>query len=286
MNAAFHPKAKGQLTPLSTAICPPSHEAIGDDNPHMVSDTPSTLHRRIGERLAALGLSREAASRAAGLNKTYLRKLMERPGAVPGADRLAQLASVLETSTAWLLGQTDDPSPSRAAADPSVPPPRDAAPLKPASTETPRSSKLHQLMRFDERGRRMLEIYGMAAGSVAGQFSISNDPIAEVPAPPALANVVGAYVLMTRGDSMVPRYFPNDHLYVNPHQAVRPGDHVIIQTRLHDNSGTETWVKRYDGEKDDTILAWQYNPPGEILFKKRYVMHVHRVLPINELFAG
>jgi transcriptional regulator with XRE-family HTH domain len=141
-------------------------------------------------------------------------------------------------------------------------------------------------MIFDASGRRMLEIYGLAAGSAAGQTLISQDPIAEVAAPPALASVVGAYVLMTKGDSMVPRYFPNDYLYINPHQAIRPGDHVVIQTRTPDGASIQTWVKRYDGEKNGKLVAWQYNPAGKIEFKRELVEHVHRILPVNEFMLG
>lgn len=59
---------------------------------------------------------------------------------------------------------------------------------------------------------------------------------------------------------------------------------MIIQVRLHDSSGTETWVKRFDGENAEEIHVWQYNPAAKMTFKKKYVMYVHRVLPINELF--
>mgnify|MGYP000938715430 CR=1 FL=1 len=132
---------------------------------------------------------------------------------------------------------------------------------------------------------RTLPLYGLAAGSLAGQHAMTSDPVDQVPCPPALADVAGAYALRTRGESMVPRYMPGDVLYVNPHQRVRPGDHVIVQTMLHDNSGTETWVKRFEGENPETIEVWQYNPPAKVEFKRRFVMHVHRVLPVNELFG-
>lgn len=131
---------------------------------------------------------------------------------------------------------------------------------------------------------RMLSLYGMAAGSINGALRMTAEPIDEVPCPPKLADVIGAYALRTSGESMVPRYFPGDHLYVNPHQRVKAGDHVIIQVMRHDNSGTETWVKRFDSEDAEAYHVWQYNPPARVSFKKKYVMHVHRVLPINELF--
>lgn len=152
----------------------------------------------------------------------------------------------------------------------------------------PRPEEMFKPLR--KRGRKPkavndnLPLYGLAAGSATGAHRMMNDPVDEVPCPEGLRDVIGAYVLLTRGESMIPRYFPGDRLYVNPTQRVKPGDHVIIQTRLHDSSGTETWVKRFDGESADEIRVWQYNPPGAMTFKKKYVMHIHRVLPVNELF--
>lgn len=131
----------------------------------------------------------------------------------------------------------------------------------------------------------LLAVYGLAAGSLAGAFTQTSEEIYHVKCPPALADVSGAYALRTHGESMVPRYMPGDILYVNPHQKVAPGDHVIIQTMLHDNSGTETWVKRYDGEETGEVKAWQYSPPAAIRFRKRFIKHIHRVLPVNELFG-
>lgn len=131
---------------------------------------------------------------------------------------------------------------------------------------------------------RTIGLYGMAAGSLSGAHRMTSDPIEEVTCPPGLADVVGAYALKTSGESMVPAYFPGDRLYVNPHQKVRAGDHVIIQVMRHDSSGTETWVKRFDSEDAEAYQLWQYNPPARVSFKKKYVVHMHRVLPINELF--
>lgn len=153
----------------------------------------------------------------------------------------------------------------------------------------------HEIRPAKRRGRkpaarppatRMLSVFGLAAGSIQGAHALTVEPIDEVPCPPGLTHALGAYALETRGESMVPRYFPKDILYVNPHQAPRPGDHVIVQVRLYDGSGTETWVKRYDGEDGRFVRTWQYNPPGEIKFDRRFVVSVHRVLPINELFLA
>lgn len=85
---------------------------------------------------------------------------------------------------------------------------------------------------------------------------------------------------------MIPRYFPRDILYINPNQQVRPGDHVVIQVAQSDDAETETWVKRLDAISVDEIKVSQYNPPCQITFDRQCVKHVHRVLPVNELFGS
>lgn len=150
----------------------------------------------------------------------------------------------------------------------------------------PKANEIHERKR---RGRKPkaandnLPHFGLAAGSLLGAHSLSSDLPEEVPCPPGLRDALGAYALTTRGESMIPRYFPNERLYINPNQLVKKGDHVVIQTTSDDGQETQTWVKRYDGETRDSYLVSQYNPPAQIEFRKRSVRYIHRVLPINEL---
>lgn len=131
---------------------------------------------------------------------------------------------------------------------------------------------------------RDLPVYGLAAGSMEGAHQMTPEIVEAIPCPPGLAHVAGAYALRAKGDSMVPRYFPGDILYVNPLQEVHAGDHVVIQVLHHENSGTDTWVKRFDGRHGGEVLVSQYNPAAQLTFKGRSVRYLHRILPTNELF--
>ncbi len=131
----------------------------------------------------------------------------------------------------------------------------------------------------------ILDVFGLAAGSIQGHTTMTTERIEEVPRPAGLKNSLNAYALRTSGESMIPRYFPRDILYINPDQDVRAGDHVVIQVRMHDQAGIETWVKRFDGYENDEVLTWQYNPPARLTFKRRFVISIHRVLPVNELYV-
>lgn len=131
-----------------------------------------------------------------------------------------------------------------------------------------------------------LPVYGLAAGSLQGHFIMSMDVLERVVCPPGLVGVLGAYGLRTNGESMIPRYFPLDILYINPLQPVIPGDHVIVQVRAYESSGLETWVKRFDGESEGEIVVSQYNPPARMNFRRQLVQNLHRVLPVNELYLA
>lgn len=74
---------------------------------------PQTLATRVQHRLTALGLSREAASRQAGLNVTYVRDLIEGRTRTPLASKLARLASALKTTPEWLLEGRGEKEPSK-----------------------------------------------------------------------------------------------------------------------------------------------------------------------------
>lgn len=129
----------------------------------------------------------------------------------------------------------------------------------------------------------LVPLYGLAAGGVTGAHTMSTDVIDEIECPKGLIGVVGAYALRTNGESMIPRYYPGDILFVNPNQPVQTGDHVIIQIERFEGAGTETWVKRYDGVTDGTLLVWQYNPAARIEFSRKEVRYIHRIVPPNEL---
>lgn len=157
-----------------------------------------------------------------------------------------------------------------------------------ADLPVPALTDIHRPLR--RRGRKSandnspLPVYGYAAGAIIGHRNPNAPSYETVPRPPGLFGVESAYALRTRSDSMVPRYLPEEILYVNPEQTPSSGDHVIIHVKHHDGDDAETWVKRYDGETKTEVCVTQYNPQATLTFKRKYVQFIHRVLPPNELF--
>ena len=223
-----------------------------------------TMHDRLRKRLKAVGMNPNEASAAAGLSRGYLRTVFNRESEGGGASgrALRQLAPVLRTTVDYLLdGSGPEEADSEARASEAVPAVIPSPP--PAGS------------------RRQLPVYGLAAGAVAGQLTMTNDAIDYVPSPAALDKVKDAYALFVTGSSMEPRYFAGDVIFVHPHKPVRQGDHVVIQEALH--GGTVVSVKRFERFTDGHIVTTQYNPLAEVRFRRETVDAMHRVLTPNEI---
>lgn len=221
----------------------------------------STLRDRIRERLAALGLSEEAASRKAGRDKTYLRKMFEREDWSPRAESLEGLAGALETSVEWLIrGEATSTPAGEARPAPVVMPPRSQMP-----NDVP--------------------VYGTAAAShLNGAFQLEPGIVDYVRRPPALAGASDVYALYVEGSSMEPRYQPGDLVFIHPHRPPRPGDTVIVQMELapHQIEASIGFLRRRTASH---IVIGKLNPQAEVELKRERVRAIHRVLSVNELFG-
>ena len=223
-----------------------------------------TLHQRIRQRLDELETNPRRASVDAGLSPDFLRTFFNRPDSSIRSENLAKIAKVLDTTPDWLLTGNeseagpvgDTPRTSEAVAAGAVSPPRREA-------------------------NRDIPVYGLAAGAITGQLTMSNDPIEYKTAPDTLARVRDAYALIVTGTSMEPKYEAGDYVWIHPHKPIRKGDHVVIQ-ELRDG-GTVVSIKRFEKLTDDHIVTTQYNPLATINFSRKQVVAIHRVLTTNEL---
>ncbi len=221
-----------------------------------------TLRDRIRNRLDETGMSPEEASRKAGLDKTYLRKLFERPASQPGAETLRKLADALDTTTAALLGE--------AKPQPIVTDVRGAAVAVPPLTAMPND----------------LPVRGTAAGShLRGAFELEPGIVDWVRRPPALAGAANAYALYIEGTSMVPEHNPGDLRIVHPDRPPRIGDSVIVQVRISRDAAIEATIGHLLRRTERAVIIGKLNPKAEVELKRETVVAIHKVLTLNELFG-
>ncbi|MCX5478476.1 helix-turn-helix domain-containing protein [Kaistia geumhonensis] len=251
------------------------------------------LLQRIEERLKALGLSREAASTRAGMSRDGLRNLTRAKGRMPRSENLAKIAAVLETTTSYLLGETDQVADDADGAPPQPEPPQPVllTPDQLAREAFDSSSEVRLAdVRLPSRAEMPLNVpvYGLAAGSLMGTFegfNFEGEIVDYARRPPALAHIKDAYALYITGHSMEPQHLDGDLRFVNPHKPVRRGDTVAIHIRNGPHAPLQCYIKIFLERRQSGVVARQLNPEATMEFAAQTVVAVHRVLSMNDLFG-
>lgn len=123
--------------------------------------------------------------------------------------------------------------------------------------------------------------YGHAIGGPDGRFVLNGNKIADVLAPANLMGVRDAYAVYVVGESMEPRYFAGEAVFINPHIPVRRGDFVVAQIAASDEE-KHAYVKRFIKLNSTELVLEQFNPAQMLTFPADRVVSVHRIVASGE----
>jgi phage repressor protein C with HTH and peptisase S24 domain len=204
----------------------------------------------LGHENGSRGLSR-AGARYARFFHVSLDWLIGGRGDYKVCGGEAQFATALRSPGSSLVGLADDaPLPA---------PPRNAELGGPA--------QLHAI-----------PAYGQAVGGRDGEFILNGNRIADVLAPPSLQGVPDAYAVYVVGDSMEPRYFAGETVFVNPRLPVRRGDFVVAQIAAEEGEPPHAYIKRFVARDARHLRLEQFNPKKALEFPVGRVVSVHRII--------
>jgi phage repressor protein C with HTH and peptisase S24 domain len=123
-----------------------------------------------------------------------------------------------------------------------------------------------------------IPLYGHAVGGVDGEFVLNGNILDHILAPPGLSMARGAYAVTCAGESMEPRYFDGETVYVDPVMRVRKGDFVVAQIKNPDEgSAPLAFIKRFVRHNDSELVLEQFNPAKELRFPHADVVSVHYI---------
>lgn len=237
-----------------------------------------TIEGRIRSRLHAVRKTANGASTEAG-SPSLIPNILNGRSRNPRIDTLERVARVLETSASWLFDGTGPRVvPTGVASD------------RPADDQAEPEVVLAdvQVPLIGEMPRN-LPVYGTARGSlvdgVEGIDVFSTMAVDYVRRPPALMNVPDAYAIFVNGDSMEPEHPHGALRMVHPHRPVSPGDSVIVQTKHWDHAPSQHYIKKYRRKSADRIVLEQLNPPARIEIPMKFVVAMHKVMDMNDLFG-
>lgn len=234
----------------------------------ILPDMKTPLALRIEERLASLGTNATAVSLKISDNKDLLRDIINGRTKNPRADTLRKVAAGLECSLEWLMDGDGEPAPPLLEGRP-IPNSR------PADVDYPYRSSLI----------KDIEVRGTIAGSMAGAFQFEGGVVDYVARPPGLANAKGVYALYVEGTSMVPEHKPGELRFVSAFKHPNIGDTVAITARYTPDGPYESFIKTLVRRSTSKIIVAQLNPAAQIEFDPQYVVSMHKVLTMNELFG-
>lgn len=124
-----------------------------------------------------------------------------------------------------------------------------------------------------------IPLYGQAVGGIDGEFLLNEgNRLTDIVAPPALASVSGAYAVTVSGESMEPRYFDGEVVFVHPKRRPVKGDFVVAQIHNPNDGPPLAFVKRLVRNSEAGLVLEQYNPPKELRFEHRAVVSVHVIV--------
>ena len=196
--------------------------------------------RRLQEAMENMGIRASAVAEATGLSKARISQYVN-GRYVPKWDAICKLGAVLCVSPAWLMGETDDPTP----AAPSHPLPENVQPLH-------------------------LRAYPMLGAIACGApiFAFEDGERSYVNA----ADTTADFCLIAKGDSMInARIFDGDEVFIQQTDYVRNGEIAAVAV---DDEATLKRVYYYPDEQ--RLVLKPENPAyAPLTFKGEELNHVH-----------
>jgi phage repressor protein C with HTH and peptisase S24 domain len=125
--------------------------------------------------------------------------------------------------------------------------------------------------------RRDLPVLGAVKGGSDAFYFNEGEPKEYVVRPPGLFGVSNGFALYVCGDSMVPRYYAGEILYVNPNRPPTRGCFVAVE--LVDGQGL---IKQFIRRDDDLLVLAQFNPTKEIRLPAAQVKQIYLITGSGE----
>jgi phage repressor protein C with HTH and peptisase S24 domain len=128
-----------------------------------------------------------------------------------------------------------------------------------------------------------IPVYGQAVGGKDDEFVLSGNQVSEVLAPPTLLHVPNAYAVYVVGDSMEPRYFAGETVFVNPRLPISRGSFVVAQiSKDQEAEKPRAYIKRFLSQDAKRLRLEQYNPKKIFEFSTSTVVAIHRIVMSGE----
>lgn len=221
------------------------------------------LRQRVITRLTELDIGPvEAAERIPGLERNYIRDLVEEKKQSFSHAKMPLVAQALDWTMAELTGESPLKASQSRKGEGTLNQPIGVNPS--VRNPTLQTFPGEQLM-----GKIDLPIYSIASGG-RGALVMSNEPYTLMARPHNLLGIKESYGVLVKGDSMAKEYKENDIAYVDPHRHPKKGDACVFQNQNDDGTVTAIikYLERSPDASETVFYVSQSNPPKKFTIKK------------------
>jgi phage repressor protein C with HTH and peptisase S24 domain len=123
-----------------------------------------------------------------------------------------------------------------------------------------------------------INVLGMAECGPDGWALWNGDVIDTIPRPPNLLGAPRAYAVYAMGESMEPRYYNGELLFIHPGKPISIGDFVLVQIRpALEGETPRALVKKLVKRSGSKVVLEQFNPPKKFDIKADDIVSIHRI---------
>lgn len=186
-------------------------------------------------------------------------------------DNLNALSDVLGVAPGWLLAGRG--------AGPTTAPESPNASQKNGDSQN-KTGVLNTSILHTLGGPPTLPVLGAAKGGKGGIFMHNGEAFDYVQRPSFLSDARDAYAVYMVGESMEPRYFAGETLFVHPHRPVRQGDFIVIQLAPETEGGeAEYLVKQFVRQDEKRLQVREYQPKERVFdLPAARVLAAHKIV--------
>lgn len=232
------------------------------------------LQQRVIRRLSELSTGAvEAAERVPGLERNYIRDLVNGKKQSFSQSKLPLVAQALEWTIPDILGSAQH-------GDGTV-----NQPVKQSQRTNGKIAPLDETLRQNARmgepveGFTRVPLRGRGMGGKDGVLIFdTGEEIEYVEAPARLHGVPGAYAVYVVGNSMLDRYANGEIVFVHPRLPLSKGDYCVLQISTDEEATVSAWVKRFVSFDDKALKVEQLNPKKILTFPAKTVRAVHKII--------
>lgn len=133
---------------------------------------------------------------------------------------------------------------------------------------------------------RDVPLLGTVWGGDSGDFTMNGETVDYMRRPPRYAGRADLFSLFVQGESMNPRYFSGELIYVERQRPPQNGDHVVVELHPDESGVCEAYLKQLVAITPTKVRLQQYNPTKIIEIDRKRISQILRVLSMLDLLGS